>query len=348
MRVLWLAPWFRTLAVAWAEGLRHLGHEVAVVTTPMHFDAPSLHPADFEFTTPWRSGAGMSELATAKRRVVGFRPEVAIVEPVRDPRFLALLPAGVPVVLTTHDHKPHDAANAVPWMRRINAALLQRRCRLEVAFSHAVANQRNRGRHPVITIPLTSEMPESLTPAYVPAEERRDFILVGRISAYKNLPLAIDAYRLHKASDAFRGDRLLILGDGQYDFEIPPGVEWQRGRFRFADLAPRIASAKASLCLYSAGSQSGVQVLNMQCGVVSLVSSIGGLPSYLPVGEVPLASQPEAVAAALGRYADPAEAAAAGGRNQAEYQRRYAVAPTSAAWARALASVVDAATVKSQ
>jgi glycosyltransferase involved in cell wall biosynthesis len=184
----------------------------------------------------------------------------------------------------------------------------------------------------VVVIPLTSEMPDTLAPTWVDPQQRRDFVVVGRLSAYKNLPLVIAAYRLHQQSSAYRQDRLVIAGDGDPGCDLPEDVIWHRGRFRFADIAPKIAAAKASLCMYSAGSQSGVQLMAMQCGTPSLVSPVGGLAGYLPPGESAVELDPKRLAAALSRLADPAVAASAGLRNRREYQNRFAVAPTSAAW----------------
>jgi glycosyltransferase involved in cell wall biosynthesis len=340
MRVLWLAPWFRTLATLWADGLRDLGHEVRVITTPLHFDPPALTRDDVEISAAWRSYAGLAELSSARAAVRRFAPNVVVAEHLRDPRFLALCPGSVPLVLTTHDAVPHDLANRVPPMRKWSTRWLERRCSVEVTFSDAVARERNgANKHPVVVIPLTSEMPDTLAPMWVDPQQRRDFVVAGRLSAYKNLPLVIAAYRLHQQSSAYRQDRLVIVGDGDPGCDLPDDVIWHRGRFRFADIAPKIAAAKASLCMYSAGSQSGVQLMAMQCGTPSLVSPVGGLAGYLPPGESAVDLDPKRLAAELSRLADPAVAANAGLRNRREYRSRFAVAPTSAAWETVLKGV---------
>lgn len=334
MKILWLAPWFRTLSVAWADGLRAQGCEVVVVTTDQHFDAPELHPDDVLFREPWRSARGAAELVEARRYVRRFAPDVVVSELTRDPRFLALAPVGVPLVVTTHDARPHDAANATPLMRRVSSAVLDRRAQAEVCFSDYVRSEIGQRHHPVYVAPLTSEMPEAEAPAFVEADRRRDFLVVGRLSHYKNLPVIIDAYRLHQQSDFFRGDRLVVVGGGHLGCAMPSDIEWVQGRFRFADLAPRLAAAKASICLYSSGSQSGVQVLSAQCGVRTLVSDVGGLPEYLPPGEVGLPYSDSApLAAALNRLADPSVAAQDGRRHRALYEARFSVKESSAAWA---------------
>ncbi|WP_168582231.1 glycosyltransferase family 4 protein [Gephyromycinifex aptenodytis] len=344
MKVLWLSPWFRTLSVAWANGLRSDGHEVVVATTSQHFDAPALHPADILFRGPWRSRLGMAELREAHSYVRRFAPDVVVTEITRDPRFLLLAPAGVPLVITTHDARAHDAANRTPLMRRLSGGVLGRRAALEVCFSSRVKDELGPRRHPVEVLPLTSEMPEDATPELVGPADRRDFFVVGRLSSYKNLPVILEGYRQHQQSTSFRGDRLVVVGGGDPGCPIPSDVEWVKGRFAFADLAPRLAAGKASICLYSAGSQSGVQVLGAQCGVRTLVSEVGGLAEYLPKGEVPLPHRdPGCLAQALDLLADPERAAADGRRHRELYLSSFSNSVTARRWAQALTSVVDGA-----
>lgn len=337
VRIVWLAPWFRTLATAWAKGFRDLGHEVCVVTSPMHFDPPPVHPGDIVLEHPWRSVNGAKEFGQARRAVAKFEPDVVISEITRDPRYLALAPRGVPLTITTHDAVAHDVANRTPLMRRLARRTLESRADLEICFSEHVASDIGPRRHPVSVVPLTSEMPETLTPSFVPAEHRRDFLVVGRLSAYKNIATIIEAYQRHQRSEAYRGDRLVLVGGGDPECALPDDVDWISGRFAFAELAPRLSAAKASVCLYSAGSQSGVQVTSMQCGVQCLVSDVGGLHEYLPGDEAALsASDPAQLAHAFDALAEPGAAEDGGRRARLEYESRYSVAATSRAWLEAL------------
>lgn len=326
--------------MAWADGLRDLGHTVVVATTDHHFDAPPLHPDDVLLRSSWRSRRGLAELVEARRYIARFSPDIVVSEVTRDPRFLSLAPVRTPVVVTTHDARPHDAANATPVMRRVAAAVLERRASAEVCFSEHVRTELGTRKHPVHVLPLTSEMRESATPQPVPAEGRRDFLVVGRLSTYKNLPIILEAYRRHQRSDAYRGDRLVVIGGGDPGCAVPDDVEWVRGRFRFADVAPRLAAAKASICLYSAGSQSGVQVLGAQCGVRTLVSQVGGLAEYLAPGETALPfDDPSPLAVALDHLADPARAAEDGMRHRHLYEARFSTQVTAAQWVTVLDSV---------
>ena len=299
----------------------------------MHFDPPPTHEDDLVLSRPWRSPAGAGEFLRAKRAVARFRPDVVIAEIMRDPRYLGLVPRGVPLFVTTHDAVAHDQANRTPFMRRLAKRNLESRADVEICFSWHVAAAVGPRGHEVRVLPLTSEMPEGITPGIVPAGDRRDFLVVGRLSAYKNVATIVEAYQRHQASPAYRGDRLVLVGGGDPECALPADVEWVSGRFAFADLAPRLATAKASVCLYSAGSQSGVQVTSMQCGVQCLVSDVGGLAEYLPEGERTYSpSDPGGLASALDLLADPEAAFEGGHRARAAYRERLSVAATSRAW----------------
>lgn len=338
LRVLFVAPWFATLATAWAQGLRDRGHETMTVTAPLHFDPPPPLSGDVLLQANWRSRAGSAEFAEARRAVAGFRPDVVVTEVGRDPRFAALVLGlrGVPVVLTTHDAEPHDAAHRPPLLRHAAGALLTRRADVDVVFSDYVARrwrELHPGTRPLHVLPLASELPESQVPALVGPDERRDVLVVGRLNPYKNLDFVLRVWRRHQSSPAYRGDRLVVVGDGDPGCAIPDDVVWLRERFRFAELAPRLARAKASLALYERGSQSGVQVVSMQCGAPAVVTDVGGLSEYVPPGEPCVApGDVAAAAAALDTLADPVRAFDHGAVQRDWYLERLSPGAVAAAW----------------
>ena len=348
LRVLWVAPWFSTLGSLWADGLRARGHRAMVVTTPMHFDPPPRHAEDLVLEHPWRSRAGRDEFTTARKAVKAFRPHVVVTEIARDPRFLQLARTPrAPVVFTTHDAVPHDGANRVPALRALSTRYFARFGSAEVVFSAAVANQLGPRRHPVHIVGLTSDLQPAMVPTAAPPSERRDFLVVGRLSEYKNLGHVIAGYERHRASPGFRGDRLVVVGAGDPGCVVPDHVEWVNRRFDFGDLVPRLARAKASLCVYSTASQSGVQVVSMHCSTPVVVSDAGGLAEYLPPGEQALGrADVDGLASALDHLADPVVAADAGTRARATYDARYAVDVTSAEWEGVLRRVVQVADVR--
>lgn len=327
LRILWLAPWSRALSRVYADELVRAGHEVLLVTTERHFErwaapAPYEHLLTGSPKQP-RSWPSVARAAAAARRL---RPDVVVSEEFHDPRLLPLL-AIAPSAVLVHDDAPHDATEVKALHHRLVFGRVPRSADVLVTFSEFVA-RRVRIRwpdRPVVSVPLPSEAGEALVPPFVPAAGRRDVVLLGRIGPYKNLPGTLAAWAAHVASAGYRGDRLLIVGDGAQDaLPLPPACEWRRERFQFADVLPVLAAAKASLAYYSSATQSGVQVISMQCGTPVLVSATGGLPEYLPPGEEPVPpDRPAALAAALDTVADPEVAAARGRAARARYDAHH-------------------------
>jgi glycosyltransferase involved in cell wall biosynthesis len=333
------------LAVAWAGGLRELGHEVVVVTTDQHFDGPDVTGDDVVLDHRWWTPPGLGETRRLRSAVRRLAPDLVVADELRDPRVLAAVGRRSPMVLITHDAAPHDQTHRPPLLRRLTTGAQERRSHDRVVFSRYVASVLRDGlpgRRPsdVHVLPLTSEMPDELVPPVVPAAQRRDFLLVGRMSPYKNVPAVLDAWAMHRRGSGYRGDRLLVIGDGDPGAAMPDGVEHLAGRYAFADLAPRLAAAKGALAFYRAGSQSGVALTAMQCGTSPIVSDVGGLPEYLPddVRAIPPGDL-GGLAARFDELADPETAAAAGRTARLQYQARYDVGTTSRHWARVLEQV---------
>jgi glycosyltransferase involved in cell wall biosynthesis len=333
------------LAVAWAGGLRELGHEVVVVTTDQHFDGPDVAGDDVVLDHRWWTPSGLLETRRLRSAVRRLAPDVVVADELRDPRVLAAVRGRSPMVLITHDAAPHDRTHRPPLLRRLVSGAQERRSNDRVVFSAYVASvlrDGGPGRRPsdVHVLPLTSEMPDELVPPVVPAAQRHDFLLVGRMSPYKNVPAVLDAWARHRRGAGYRGDRLLVIGDGDPGAPIPDGVERLAGRYTFADLAPRLAAAKGALAFYRAGSQSGVALTAMQCGTCPIVSDVGGLAEYLPDGVGPIPpSDVGALAARFDQLADPETSAEAGRAARRHYQARYDVRTTSRHWARVLERV---------
>lgn len=341
MRILFLAPWFRTLANIWARELREAGCEVLVVSSPMHFEPLATSPDELLLTSRPRSIAGVREFPNLRRVVRAFAPDVVVTEELRDPRLLHLAKPDVPVVLMKHDVRPHDATHRVPMGRRLTERLLRDRLAGVVMFSSSEARRFSAlggSSAPVMVIPLPSEMPDDDVPALVPAGGRRDFFCVGRVRPYKNLPTIADAWAIYVESDTYRGDTLRILGDGELDTALPPRAEWVRGTFRFADVAGQLAAGKGSIALYRSGSQSGAQVLSLQVGCAPIVSTAGGLAEYQPAELPPLdPDDVDGLVARLGQLSDPAESAALGTSCRGLYQQAFCASVS----ARALRGVLE-------
>lgn len=324
MRVLWVAPWGRPLAEVFASGLRANGHEVLVVTSGRHYEnaRPNQNTVVVEgsLKQPGAWGSVLTALQAARR----FRPDVVVAEEFSDPRLYPLLRLA-PVAVLVHDDEPHDETEIKRLYLRVVGARVRGAADMLVTFSRFVAERVPTAGVTVVTVPLPSESPETLAPPLVAAAKRRDVVVLGRINPYKDVPTTLDAWTQHVRGGGYRGDKLIIIGDGnESDLFLPEHCHWRRERFQFAEVVPVLAQAKAAVVHYRSASQSGVQVTAMQCGTAAIVSDAGGLGEYLPGGQstVPVGDV-GGLAHALDVLADPVIAAAAGAVSRAHYDQHY-------------------------
>ncbi|MCT7660161.1 glycosyltransferase family 4 protein [Mycobacterium deserti] len=321
--MLWLSPWMRPLARVHVEALRRRNVEVLLVTSDQHPESDSARDYEIVLDPRVRTASTWAPTAAAWWRIRQWRPSVVVTEIVRDPRWIAL--AGLaPRVELVHDDREHDPDERRP---RFEQAVFDRwgaRAKATVAFSdHVAAALRGRPdvrRTPVHTVPLTSDLDQALVPAPEPAAARRDFVLVGRLNPYKNIDVVLEAWRAHTAGRYWRGDELVLLGDGDaLPAMLPKHVVHRAGGYRYRDVVSTIAAAKGSVALYRRASQSGVQVLSMQLGVTPIVSPVGALPEFQPPGCDPIGiDDVDGLIASFDRLADP-EVAARDGADAAQH-----------------------------
>lgn len=321
MRILWLSPWMRPLARVHAEGLQRAGASVLLVTSDQHPESDAAR--DYELVlqpNPKKPGSWV-QWSKALPTVSRFRPDVVVGELVRDPRWRAF-GHGTPRLTLVHDDRPHDDSERRPRWEDAAFSGWERSAVARIAFSEYVADQiRSLESTPVHVVPLTSDLDPSRVPALVPAAERRDFVLVGRLNEYKNVEVILQAWQRHRGGPAWRGDELVLVGDGSFAGRLPDSVRWIRGRYSYGDVLEPLSRAKASLVHYRQASQSGVQTLSMQLGVNVIVSTRGALPEFLPPGEVAIAPDDVGeLAAAFDRHADPVTAAATGEAARSHYE----------------------------
>jgi glycosyltransferase involved in cell wall biosynthesis len=335
VRILWLSPWLRTLTRVQVDALRAAGHSALIVTTDQHYEKVVARPDERVLDPAIKDPRTLPALGRVIAEARRFAPDVVVSELMHDPRWLPLTRLA-PLVHVVHDDRPHDASEERPWRQRAVLDLQTRSAAAVVAPSaHVAAVLSARFGRRVDVVPLTSDVPESdLPPVPAPAAERRDFVLLGRMSPYKNVEVTLRAWAAHAASPAYAGDRLLLLGDGPLEsLHLPEHVEWRREHFTYADVLPRLAQAKGSVVHYRLATQSGVQVLSMQLGMPTIVSDSGGLPEFAAPDLPPLAvDDVEGLAAVFGRLADPATAAALGAGAREHYQRWFSADRVAAAW----------------
>ena len=338
MRILWLSPWLRTLSRVQVDALTAAGHECLLVTTDQHYEKVAVRADERVLDPRIKDPRTLGPLLRVLREARSWRPDLVVSELMHDPRWLPLTRLA-PLVHVVHDDRPHDAGETRPSRRRVVLDHLTRTADAVVAPSaHVAAVLSARFGRRVDVVGLTSDLPDAAVPAGVPvpAAHRRDVVLLGRMSPYKNVEVALRAWDAHTRSPAFAGDRLLMIGDGS--LQVPerllgPHVQWRRDRFSYADVLDTVSRAKASLVHYRVATQSGVQVLSMQLGVPVVVSDSGGLPEFLPADERPVGVDDVAgLTARFDLLADPAVAAERGAVAAAHYREHHSARRAAEAW----------------
>lgn len=322
----------RPLARIQAEALRRRGADVLLVTSDQHPESDAARDYELVLDPRFRAAATWPSSFAAWHRIRGYRPQVAITELVRDPRWMALS-GGVPRVQLVHDDRPHDAGEQRPAYERAVFDRWAARSAATVTYSDyvaaAIGTRRDVARTPLHILPLTSDLDVALVPPPVRAGARRDFVMAGRLNPYKNIDVVLQAWQRHATGDGWRGDNLVLIGDGPIGLRsaaLPQHTRWCSGTYRYRDVVEILSTAKGSVVHYRRASQSGVQVLSMQLGVMPIVSTLGGLPEYQPPGGPTVGVDDVAgLAAAFDKLADPATAARRGAEAARHYAERFSV-----------------------
>lgn len=320
----------RPLARVQVEALRGLGADVLLVTSDQHPESDAAREYELVLDPRFLTASTWPSTCAAWRRVRGYRPDIVIAELVRDPRWVAL--AGrIPRIQLVHDDRPHDSAERRPVYEHMVFDRWGARSAATVVYSSyvagAVADRRDVNGTPVHVVPLTSDLDPARVPPPVPVGGRRDFVMIGRLNAYKNLDVVLAAWHRHVTGSGWRGDQLILLGDGPLDaVALPEQTCWRPGRYRYDDVMTTLAAAKGSIAHYRRASQSGVQVLSMQLGVTPIVSTEGALPEYQPPG-APIVGVDDVagLTAAFDELADPRNAVRSGAAAAQHYAHRFAV-----------------------
>jgi glycosyltransferase involved in cell wall biosynthesis len=281
-----------------------------LITAALHPESDSPREYEIELLGRPVPTAGWLPFAAAYRDARQFQPDIVVTEFLRDPRWRAFAHLA-PRLRLVHDAAPHDPTQKAPWWNRMFFNRWDATAYATVVFSKHVADRicaAGVARQSVYLAPLTSDLDPALAPAFVPASARRNFLLIGRQFPYKNHSVVFDAWESHARGAAWRGDELVLLGDGDISLPLPNHARWNRGSYRYREVVPELASAKGSIVHSRAASQSGVQVLSMQLGVPTLVSTAGALPDYQPPGlSVTGIDDVAGLAAAMDALADPTE-----------------------------------------
>jgi glycosyltransferase involved in cell wall biosynthesis len=216
-----------------------------------------------------------------------FSPDLVVEDRMTDPRWLRL---GRPKArwVMMHDPAPHDARHARKGLRQRSIEAQLGMVDGILAFSRS-SQQQLQARFPELPVaatPLLSEMADSLRRPG--SGTRSGFITMGRVSHYKGFDLAVRGWQNLTEGQREAHPLRVIASTG--DPEIlawladQPGLDLRTGRFDFEDVSHELSSSLGMLLPYRAGSQSGVQLLALQHGMVPVVSAIPGLTEYQPPG----------------------------------------------------------------
>lgn len=329
-RVLWLSPQLRPLARVHVEALRRRGVEVLLMTSDEHPESGTARDYEFVLEPRERAASSWPHTVAAWNEVRDYRPDVVIAESVCNARWMALA-SGAPRIQLVHDHRGTDPVRHRPFLKRAVFDRWGARSAATITYSSyvaaAVATRRDVIGTPVHVLPLASDLDPTLVPPLADPEARRDFVMVGRLHPYKNIDVVLQAWQQHVDGGSWRGDELVLIGDGPLVLQsLPQYVRWRPGRYRYSEVLTTVASAKGSVAHYRRASQSGVQVLSMQLGVMPIVSTVGGLPEYQPPGCPPLGvDDVDGLTAAFDDLADPFTATLRGASAARHYADKFTV-----------------------
>jgi glycosyltransferase involved in cell wall biosynthesis len=189
-----------------------------------------------------------------------------------------------------------------------------------------VAGRRDVRGTPVYVVPPTSDLDAALVPSLVGPDGRHDFVMIGRLNADNSIDVVLESWQRHLTNGNWRGDELVLIGDGPLVIRsLPAFVRWRPGKFRHSDAVTTLAHAKASILHYHRASQSAMQLLSMQLGVMPIVSRVGDLPEYQPPNYPPIGVDDiAALATAFDELADPFTATLHGAAAARHYEQRFA------------------------
>lgn len=308
--------------------MQRRGAEVLLVTTDQHPASDSSRDYELVLDPRLRAAPTWPANLTAWRRIRQYRPDVVIAELVRDPRWIAL--AGrAPRIQLVHDDRPHDTVEYRPVYETAIFDRWGARSTATITYSNhvatAVANRRDVAGTRLYVVPLTSDLDPILVPPLVGPAGRHDFVMIGRFYSYKNIDVVLEAWQQH-VGGGWRGDDLVLIG-GPFDAAVlPKHTRWLPGDYRYPEIVTTLAAAKGSVAHYRRASQSGVQVLSMQLGVMPIVSTAGGLPEYQPPGCPAIGIDDAAgLADAFDVMADPVTAARCGAAAARHFAHRFTV-----------------------
>ena len=272
-RILLVWPWFRTLAINYAEILSNEHFDVRVITTNKSWDQDESRVVitlmqEFSF---WKFPFDALRIfASAKK----FKPDIIFTEKYSDPRFFLLKFLKVPVkVLFIHDVIKHGIEDELTGLRKISEKFTNLKVNELCTFSEFSQNQLI-GSHRISLLP---EYPISRIPRPNAKLDRKNFVTFGRIYPYKNLEWLSSNWEIISSRLGF--EELHIYGLGDIDLSAQ-GVQHFNARFERDSLIDQLGQYRCAIFPYLSATQSGTLLLAHIGSVSSVTSDFGGFREY--------------------------------------------------------------------
>src|SRR5437763_7038359 len=316
LRVLLVCDWFLKYTGSLALALQKSGVEVGLLCRD-HFQEfdndqeeyleliDGLRNAKIEvFVVPGRVSSlkAIPGLLRVARELGRWKPDIAHAQENHDPRLLALT-RRYPYLLTVHDPVLHPGEKPIEGVR----ALFYREW-IRSAARVIVHGERLIGpmaqltsRQPILVIPHGAS--SRATPLAPPS--KRAVLLFGRLEPYKGIPILLEAMNIvwEQRPDV----KLRVFGKGPERRHLTPDPRLEASTEYVPEANLESLFSRASLVVlpYTDGSQSGVGLQALACGVPVILADVGALPD-LAVNPtfVVRPGDPSSLAAGLLRHLD--------------------------------------------
>jgi len=240
----------------------------------------------------------MPSVATARRAIKRFNPDVVLVHENLDPRLL-LAVRGFPIVYTIHDPTPHPGANRDRLTLRMASSSWKRAAKRFVVHGERLVDDLPddiRSRKTTVVIPHGAEVQEHP----LPTPAALNVLLFGRLTEYKGVDVLVEA--MSSVWESHPDATLTVAGRGPESAKVPanPRINLINRYIPESEVTELFSSATVCVLPYTQASQSGVGLLALSMGVPTVVTDVGALSDLAENRSrlVP-ASDPQALATAI-------------------------------------------------
>ena len=272
--MLFMWPWFHTLAHNYSHLLNKIDVSSALVTTDKHFDEVKFE-GEIKILEKFTLKNFIPDTITIIRVIRTLKPDYLITEVNADPRFfLATFFSSVKSLHCVHDINLHDSTHRVNLVRRLVHNFYTWRSIKLVTFSKS-SLELSRADYKVTLLP---ELPlcESIPTG---SNQRRNYVFFGRIRPYKNLDWLVENWP--EISSNLGGQELHIFGRSEKDYS---GLRVRHFNevFDSANLSQKLGSYRAAIFPYQEISQSGALLFAHASNITSITTELQGFIEFQP------------------------------------------------------------------